>query len=285
MATKNNSLQEALERLSKMNANPRKQNAKYFQCKEGRNDVLVLPTAKDGHPFAEWWVHKALIDPSKPWIAVACDKHNDGGECVICDMAQTLKDQNFKGNEAIWKPLEAQKEMYSPVVDLNDIDAGVQWWSYGRSISGQFETWLRNIEEDEKPFYDMLAPQKIIVMYDKNAAPKDKYKLDRKNLKPLDPEVYDEWFATIKPIDEIRNNRKSADEKEEILGNYIKGKEKSLKAMSVETAKKTETPAATAKPTAKKTMVEEAEEEEEEVVITPKKKSSKLNALKDGDDE
>jgi hypothetical protein len=271
-----------------MNTNQRKQNAKYFQCKEGRNDVLVLPTSKEGHPFAEWWVHKALIDPSKPWIAVACDKHNDGGECVICDMAQTLKDQSFKGNEALWKPLEAQKEMYSPVIDLADVDAGVQWWSYGRSISSQFETWLRNIEEGETAFYDPTAPQKIIVNYDKNAAPKDKYKLDKKNLKPLDPAVYEEWFGAIKPIDEIRNNRKPAEEKEEILGNYIRGKEKALKAMTVAqpvTAPAPKAavsaPAAKAPASKKASVIEEAEEEAEEVVVTPKAKSSKLNALKE----
>lgn len=284
--SKNNSLQEALDRLSKMNTGPKKANAKYFQSKEGKNQVLVLPTTKDGHPFAEWWVHKGLIDPSKPWIGIACDKQNDGEECVICDMCQELKDKSFKGNEGLWKPLEAVKEMYSPVIDLDDVEAGVQWWSYGRSISSAFETWLRNIEEDEKPFYDQTSPQKIIVTYEKNAAPKDKYKLDRKNLKPIDSEQWDEWLATIKPIDEVRNNRKSTDDKEEILAAYIKAKEKALKSMSLDETKPAAKPAATtALPKKKSALAEEEEEEDDKAeAITPKKKS-KLSSLNDDDDE
>lgn len=269
MSTEKKSLQAALERLSKMNVAPKKQNSKYFQCKEGRNDVLVLPLTADGHPFAEWFVHKGLIDPAKPWFAIACDKHNDGGECVICDMANALKDQNIKGNEALWKLLEATKEMYSPVIDLNDVDAGVQWWSYGRSISGQFETWLKNLDEDEKPFYDPAGPQKVIVTYTKEAAPKDKYKLDRKNLKPIAESQYEKWFGTIKPIDQVRNNRKTEDEKEQILAAYVKGKEKQLKSMTVETP----APKAVAKPVAKAPssgVGAEEEEEEEQTVVTPK---------------
>lgn len=274
---KNDSLAAALERLSKMNTNINRDKAKYFACKEGKNNVLVLPLTRDGHPFAEWWVHKGLVDPSKPWMAIACDKHNDGGECVICDMAQTLKDQNFKGNEELWKPLEAVKEMYSPVIDIEEMDAGVQWWSYGKSISSVFETWLRNIEDDEKPFYDPEAPQKIIVNYDKAAAPKDKYKLDRKNLKPIDSEQYNEWFAAIKPIDEVKNNRKSADEKEEILAAYVKGKEKALKAMTVDSSK-TDSKKSDSAPKGKSKL---AEDDDDEV---PSKKKSKLSSLNDDDE-
>lgn len=281
------SLTAALERLSKMNANPKSANAKYFQCKEGKNNVLVLPISGDpeAHPFAEWWVHKGLVDPAKPWIAIACDKNNEGGECVICDMVQTLKDKNFKGNEEIWKPLEAVKEMYSPVIDLDDIDTGVQWWSYGKSISGQLEMWLRNLEDEEKPFYDPTAPQKLIVTYAKANAPKDKYKLDKKNLKPIDPATYVEWFEKIKPIEQVRNNKKTADEKEEILGNYIHAREKVLKSMTVKEEPKAAAPAA---PTISKksAIVEEDDEVPTAPVATPApKKSSKLSQLQDDDEQ
>ena len=92
-------------------------------------------------------------------------------------------------------------------------------------------------------------------------------------------------MATIRPIDEVRNNRKSVDEKEEILGAYIKAKERSLKALSVDAPSK---PAAkaTAKPSAdevtpkKKSSIAEEEEEED---TTPKKK--KLSSLNDDDED
>lgn len=279
-----NSLQAALEKLSKMNAGVQKKNAKYFTCKEGKNSLIVLPTTKDGHPFVEWWVHKGLVDPSKPWIGIACDKHNDGDECVICDMCQTLKDSNFKGNENLWKPLEATKEMYSPIVDVDNPDEGVQWWSYGKSISTTFETWLRNIEDDEKPFYDQAAPQRVIVNYDKSAAPKDKYKLDRKNLKPIDPEQWEEWLAAIKPIDEVRNNRKSTEEKEEVLAAFIKGKEKALKALTVDNdVKKAET--TSSKPSPKKTVTTSDDDDDEDDTPKTSGKKSRLSSLNDDDDD
>ena len=119
----NNNLQKTLERLAKMNSVNTKtvtSSVKYYKTKPGKNNVLVLPTPQTGDPFLEWGTHKNLLDVS--YKDIACTKHNKGEDCVICQVVEDLKKQNWKGNFEIWKPLELKVRYFSPVIDLDDID-------------------------------------------------------------------------------------------------------------------------------------------------------------------
>lgn len=203
MSTESN-LQKTLERLAKMNSTNTKPAAtgmKYYKAKPGKNNVLVLPSPTTGDPFFEWGTHKNLLDVS--YKDIACNKHNKGEECVICQVVEDLKKQNWKGNYEIWKPLELKVRYFSPVIDLDDIDAGVKWWGYGKTVLTQFENWLMNLEGDETPFYDIENPEKVIVSYNPDGAPTEMYKLDKKSLKPFAKEMHDKWSLDIKPLNEV----------------------------------------------------------------------------------
>ena len=221
-------LQATLVRLSKLTAqNQSTSGVKYWKAKPGKNNLLVLPTPETGDPFLVWGEHRSLTEPT--WKSIPCTKHNHNDECIVCQIIDDLKAQNWKGNFNIWKPIELKIRYYSAVVDLDDLEAGLQWWGYGKSVLGQFENWLLNLEEDEKPFYDLSAPEKVIVNYVAEADPSLKYKLDKKPLKQL-PEGVAELAETIKPLSEIFKFDKKKEEVAEMLEVYMTKIQESLES-------------------------------------------------------
>lgn len=218
-----NDLQATLARLARMNASntkAEKQTAKFFKPKPGKNSLLILPTPFTGDPFNEWGTHRNLLD--EPWKDVACPKYNKGGECVICSVVEDLKAKDWKGNFNIWRPLELRVRYFSPVIDLENVGEGVQWWGYGKSVLKQFETWLLNLEEGELPFYSLDQPEKIILNYDKNADPVSMYKLDKKLLpKPFSVSQNETWMEQIKPLTEVLTYEMPPDELMKALEQYL----------------------------------------------------------------
>lgn len=226
--TPQSDLRSTIERLNKMNSKNKGKNStttttkstiKYFKAKPGKNNVILLPTTETGDPFLEWGTHKNLLGES--WKDIACAKHNKGQECLVCQVVDDLKAQNWKGNFNIWKPLETKIRYYSPVIDLDNIAEGLQWWNYGKSVLTQFETWLLNLEGDEKPFYNVDTPEKIIITYNKDAAPMDQYKLDKKTLKPFATSQVEEWSSGIKPLKELLTYETPQDRLLQLLDSYM----------------------------------------------------------------
>ena len=235
-----NNLQKTLERLARMNSANKtttttaKSTVKYFKAKPGKNNLLVLPTPFGSNdPFLEWGTHKNLLDQA--WKDVACIQHNKGEECVICQVVEDLKKQDWKGNYNLWKPLELKIRYYSPVINLDEVDAGVQWWGYGKSVLSQFENWLLNLEEDEAPFYSTERPEKIIVSYNDQAAPTDMYKLDKKLIaKPYSASQNAEWAEQIKPLNEVMTYEMPQEKVLEALEGYLDRRKNELDATSVD---------------------------------------------------
>lgn len=214
-----------LARLAKMNSANSKTKAttgktvKFFKPKPGKNNLLLLPLSETGDPFLEWHTHKNLLE--KPYMDVQCNAMNKGEECIICQVVEDLQKADWKGNYPLWKPLELKTRYYSPIIDLDDIEAGVQLWGYGKSVLAQFETWLLSLEDDEKAFFDVESPQKVLVNYNSTAAPADMYKLDKKPLKPFPAEQVAEWQSGIRPLKDVMGAGKSEEEITAALENYM----------------------------------------------------------------
>lgn len=229
-------IQKTLERLSKMNQQNTKTSSsslKFFKAKPGKNNLLVLPTPMTGDPFMEWGTHKSLLDV--PFKDTACEKHNRQGECLVCQVIDDLKKQNWKGNYPIWKPIELKIRYYSPVIDLDNIEEGVQFWGYGKSVLSQFETWLLNLEGGETSFYDKTSPEKVIVTYNPEASPADMYKLDKKATKAMTEAQYTEWEKSIKPLNELMPQGKGKEDIATILDNYMQKLKGELDATNTDT--------------------------------------------------
>jgi len=223
-------LKETLARLAKLNAQNGKgkgeSSVKYFSPKKGKNNLLFLTTEETGDPFLVWGEHKGLLD--KDWKTIPCNAHNKGEECLICSIVEDLKKQDWKGNFNIWKPIEQKLRYFSPVIDLDDLNAGLQWWGYGKTVLSQLENWLMNLEEGEAPFYDLESPEKIIVNYDPDADPSLKYKLDKKTLKEVPEEVVAKAKQGIKPLKEVITFSKTNEALAELLEAYMTKVQESL---------------------------------------------------------
>jgi hypothetical protein len=239
-----NNLQATLARLAKMNSTNTKTttgSVKFYKAKPGKNNIIVLPTPQTGDPFLEWGTHKNLLDVS--YKDIACNKHNKGEECLICQVVDDLKKQDWKGNFDVWKPLELKIRYFSPVIDLDDLEAGVKWWGYGKSVLGQFENWLLNLEEDEKPFYDTENPEKIIVNYNPDGAPTEMYKLDKKSTKTLGKEQNEAWAETVKPLNEVMTYEMPQEKVVKALEEYMDKVKATVASATVPTEDEDEKPA------------------------------------------
>lgn len=232
-------LSQTLARLEKMTSRPtaKKQDGEsrnlFYSKKDGKNNLLVLPIPGTTDPFFSLGVHKGLLEV--PYHTIECPLYNDDEECIVCDTVVTLKKDNFKGNMPIWKPIEQTIQYASPVLDLDDVSAGVQWWIYPRTVLTGFTNWLVNLEEDESPFYDLenFQLEKIIVNYDKDAPAADKYSLDKKiaKLAPLGitKDIIQESLASLPELRKILKSKKAPEEVANLLGEY-------LERMTTETA-------------------------------------------------
>lgn len=225
--SENKNLSATLQRIQKMK-NERTNTSKgtedrpkveFFKPKKGRNNILLLPQPLTGDPFMDWGTHKNLLEPA--FKDVVCLKHNFNESCLICDTVEDLKKANWKGNMHIWKPLELKVRYFSPIIDLDDVTKGLQYWSYGKSVLGQFETWLANLEEGETEFYNLENPEKIVVNYNPDAAAADMYKLDKKQMKPFSSSEIDRWSEGIKPLTEVFSFKPQDEYITELLEKYM----------------------------------------------------------------
>ncbi len=220
-------LKNTLARLEQLNQrNSGKGGAgsvKYFKPKQGKNNLVALPRIiESGYsdPIYEWGVHKNLLD--QPFMTVDCDLFNHRTDCIICECVKDLKQANFKDNMYLWKPMEQQVQYFSPIVDLDDISAGVQWWRYGRTVLSQFTTWLSNLEEGETPYYDIDNPEKIIVSFDKNATAMEMYKLEHKALKlPFSKQQFEDYASSVKPLPELLRQRHTQEDQSVLVSKLM----------------------------------------------------------------
>lgn len=203
--------------------------AKFYKPKDKeKNNIIFLTFPKAGDPFAFYHQHANILP--EPGKTVPCKQGNLNERCVICETVASLKAEDWKGNYPVWNPIEAKIRFYSPIVDLDNIDAGVQYWGYGQSVMKQLETWLENLEDDEKEFYNIEDVQKIIVNFDKSLSAMEMYKLDKKALKGVEKAQIAEWQSQVQELSEITKNfYKSEEEEEFIVQKYLERTIKKIK--------------------------------------------------------
>ncbi len=262
-------VKETLEKLSKLKKNTpsggkteSKKFAKFYKPKDKKkNNLLVLNFPNSNDPFAFYHQHANLLTEGK---TIPCKEGNLEEKCIICEVVKELKADDWRGNLPIWKPIEAKIRYYSPVVDLDDLESGVQYWGYGASVMNQFEGWLSNLEDDEKEFYNPEDPKKVIVDYDKSKDAANMYRLDKKDLKNITKEQIENWQKEVQLFTEVTKYFYKTEEEEEILvQKYLdQAKSKLSEAPETETAD---------------------EENEEEDNSTSNSASSRLNQLKKGE--
>jgi len=266
-----NNLNKTLSRLASLNKNESqktegKKFAKFWKPKsKEKANIIFLKFPSTDDPFAFYYQHKNLF--VEKGRTIPCKKHNKNESCVFCDLVKELQSEDWKGNFPLWKPLEVDIRVYSPIVDLDNTEEGVQYWGYGSTVKNQLLNWLENLEEGEKEFYNSEELQKIVVSYDKDKEAAAMYSLDKKALKGVSEEQIEKWQSQVIEFEELVKNFYKTEEEEEILAaEYLERVKEQLEKSEVAT-KKPET-----------SKIVDPEEDGEEISLKPK--PSKLSMLK-----
>lgn len=193
----------------------------FLKLKEGKTNVVFVTPSGAEDPFTFRGYHNNLQETS--FWSVPCDHFNKNEECIVCKIVEDLKSQNYDGNKHLWYPIRQQIEYYAPVVVVDSeetIAEGLKWLKLSKTVMSQLTEWLRNLEKDELPFFSDEEPTKVIINYDKKAAPADQYKLDKKSYKKLDSQKLAVWRENLKPVSDFVFS-KSKSEMEKIVDGYF----------------------------------------------------------------
>jgi hypothetical protein len=177
----------------------------FWKPKVGKNQIIVLTPAFAADPFTFWGYHKGLQEVD--YYSVPCDKMNKNDSCVICDVVEQLKAENWEGNKHLWMPIEQKIDTYAPIIDVSSADSiaeGPKWFRISKTIMNQFVESIKNLEEGEYPFFDAENPQRILINYDKEQSPATQYSISFKDMKDKDViSRIQEWSNLVKPVDEF----------------------------------------------------------------------------------
>ena len=246
----------------------------FTKLQPGKNNIVAVPHNPED-PFVIWGYHNSLQKES--YWSVPCDAHNKNEQCIVCDVIADLKAENEEGNRHIWFPIELKFEFYIPIVNVDSedtIEEGPKWLRFGKSILSQFKEWLDNTDDDEEPFYSDEEPQKVIVTYNKSAAPSEMYKLDKKRMKPFDKSTLKEWRGKLEPVETFLYS-KTEDQLKKIVDEYFE-----RVAAEVEKTTKSDKAAQEDKVIPKKVSPVDIEDDEDEDVDVVDALPTKLNRLK-----
>lgn len=196
----------------------------FFKPSPGKNQIMIITPEFSNEPFMSWGYHNNLQETS--YYSVPCDAHNKNESCLICDVVNSLKKQDFMGNKPLWSPIEQKIEHYAAVVNLESAETmkeGPKWMRVSRTVLTPMMEWLSNLEEGEYPFYDMEHLERIILNYDKSQLPAMQYKLEKKPLtasQKVSADQLAEWAGIVKPVGEFIYSKKQ-DEVQKIIDEYF----------------------------------------------------------------
>lgn len=194
----------------------------FWKPKPGKNQIAILTPAGASDPFVMWGYHKGLQEVD--YYSVPCDKENKDEHCVICEVVENLKAENWEGNKHLWMPIEKKIDTYAPVIDLSSaatIAEGAKWMRISKTIMSQLVESIKNLEDGEVPFFDAENPQRIILNYNKDEAPSSQYNVTFKDMKDKDVVAkMAEYAQTIRPVGDFIFS-KSQDANKKLVEDYF----------------------------------------------------------------
>lgn len=242
MSSKKDAILERLAKLSNNGKKPKssddgeKKESIYakFDYSGKKNEYLFLPykstiTEDDqvGDIFMAWNFHKNLSDNPKKEIH-AMSNFLQPGEKNTCPINKAIVElkKDYMPNKPIWKPIEEQTKFVVPVIDLNNVEAGVKWWSYKTSVKKQLENEISNMEDDETLFWDLSSPKKVVITFDKDAPAATMYAVSFKEIKDKAllktiKDSKDEWIEQCVELTDLIKNYWDLQKRQELIEGYL----------------------------------------------------------------
>jgi hypothetical protein len=115
--------------------------SKYFAVRledgedSGESTIRLMPTEEGASPFEEGHWHS--IQVGGKWRKLYCAKHNDGGECPLCDIEAELKGTGSEEDKKISKQFKAKKFYIVKLIDRDKEEDGVKFWRFPHNWKGE----------------------------------------------------------------------------------------------------------------------------------------------------
>ena len=253
MSDKKSAILEKLAKLNKQKKSDYSESEKKESIyapfdRSAKNEYLFLPfkstiTEDDeiGDMFASWNYHKGLNkdNPKKEIHALSNFlKPEEKNNCPINKAILELK-KDFIANKPIWGPIVEQTKFIAPIINLNDIESGVKFFTYKVSVKRQFETEIENMEDDENFFWDLNSPKKVIITFDGDAPAATMYSVSFKEIKDkkllkLIQDKKEEWLEKCVDLNEIFKNYWDLQKRQELIEGYLESVEDKAKTKKKE---------------------------------------------------
>jgi hypothetical protein len=102
---------------------------------DGESTIRIMPTEDGASPFEEGHWHN--IQVGGKWRKLYCAKHNDGGECPLCEIEAELKATGSEEDKKISKQFKAKKFYIVRVIDREKEGDGIKFWRFPHNWKGE----------------------------------------------------------------------------------------------------------------------------------------------------
>jgi hypothetical protein len=192
--------------------------ANYFKMELGNTyEVRILPTP-DGDPFKQFFVHYR-VGNSPPFLS---PKRNFGEDDALDRFVRKLYDAGDDDSRQMARELSAKQRFFSSVIVRGQEENGPMVWSYSKTV---YQELLKTVLDPD--FGDITDPDggfDLKVTYDKSSGklyPETTVRPRPKASKlSKDQDQVEGWLANLPDINAMQN-RKTPDEVEEILNNFL----------------------------------------------------------------
>lgn len=103
--------------------------------RNGEQTVRIMPTKDGKSPFEEGHWHSIEVDGK--WKKLYCNKHNDGGECPLCEIEKQLKSTGSKEDLKLSRKYRARKFYIVKLIDRDNEQDGVKFWRFSDNYKGE----------------------------------------------------------------------------------------------------------------------------------------------------
>jgi len=123
--------------------------SEYWKPKDGKNLVRLLPLG--GINPNDWKTpYPMLLSGLHPNVGLSmqemvyCPRLTHNQACPICAFVWKLYNNNNEEDKALAKKIKSYKRILMNIIDLSDLDAGVQKYAFGKKLAGKIVSYLQD---------------------------------------------------------------------------------------------------------------------------------------------
>ena len=210
-------------KLAAVNRKGNSERGNFWRPQDGDTTIRIVPTG-DGDPFKEFWFHYNVGNNS-PFLS---PKKNFGEDCPLDEFVRSLYNAGDPESIKMAKNLSARQRFFAPVLVRGLEHEGVKIWGFGRTAYQELLQLVLN--PDYGDITDVEAGTDLVITYGKPAGaqfPQTTITPRRKTsaLVP-DSDTVDSLLESVPDFDNLFD-RKSSEEVQSMLDNYLLGEEES----------------------------------------------------------